>query len=148
MFARLAERPAQDCSPWLSNQNLQRLTNSATNLTHIFHHLLPNILISRVSGSHGNVMVRQFIKQEMDGMGWYVEEDSFQDQTPYGEIAFTNVIATLDPSKAKRVVLACHYDSKLMPGFVGATDSAVPCSLMIETARWFQQVPDDVWNNA
>ena len=34
-----------------------------------------------------------------------------------------------------RMVLACHYDSKLdPPGFLAATDSAVPCAQMINMA--------------
>lgn len=73
-------------------------------------------------------------------MGWTVEEDSFQQQTPFGTRRFTNVIATLDPSKSRRIVLACHYDSKLYNNmvFIGATDSAVPCALMLETALRMQ----------
>ncbi|KAI8788114.1 glutaminyl-peptide cyclotransferase protein, partial [Biomphalaria glabrata] len=56
-----------------------------------------------------------FIRTEMTSLGWHVEEDQFRDLTPYGEIPFSNVIATLDPAVTKRIVLACHYDSKLLP---------------------------------
>jgi hypothetical protein len=32
----------------------------------------------------------------------------------------------------RRLVLGAHYDSKITPtGFLGATDSAVPCSMML-----------------
>ena len=55
----------------------------------------------------------------MSGLGWTVEEDSFNDYTPYGLKAFSNIIATFNPSKAKRIVIACHYDSKFMPGKSG-----------------------------
>jgi glutaminyl-peptide cyclotransferase len=49
---------------------------------------------------------------------------------------FTNVIATLDPEAPRRMVIACHYDSLLKPeGFLGATDSAVPCAQMLNMAH-------------
>ena len=39
-----------------------------------------------------------------------------------------------------RMVLACHYDSKIdPPGFVAATDSAVPCAMMINLAQTMKQ---------
>ena len=35
----------------------------------------------------------------------------------------------------RRLLIACHYDSKLTPkNFLGATDSAVPCAQMINLA--------------
>lgn len=72
----------------------------------------------------------------MSAVGWTVEEDKFTANTPYGIRHFSNVIATLNPGKARRVVLACHYDTKLnfYARFVGAIDSAVPCSLLMDTA--------------
>ena len=78
----------------------------------------------------------QHIKTWMSAVGWMVEEDSFYEYTPYGNRHFSNIIATLSPGKSRRVVLACHYDSKLMPTvrFVGAIDSAVPCSLLMDSA--------------
>jgi len=45
--------------------------------------------------------------------------------------------ATLDPTAKRFLVLACHFDSKYFKDFtfIGATDSAVPCSMMIDLAR-------------
>ena len=47
-----------------------------------------------------------------------------------------NIIILMDPPHlvSSYIVLAAHYDSKLMPGFVGATDSAVPCALILDLA--------------
>jgi len=66
-----------------------------------------------------------------------VSEDSFRDTTPLGEKTFVNVIAVHDPAVTRRLTLACHYDSKLFTDveFIAATDSAVPCALMIDVAR-------------
>ena len=79
----------------------------------------------------------QFIKQSLKDYGWHVDEDKFQDNTPEGKVTFANVIATLDPKATRRLVLACHYDSKFYKDkeFLGATDSAVPCAQMIDLAR-------------
>ena len=70
--------------------------------------LLSRILIPRVSGTH---------KRNM-----------------------TNIILTRDPHASRKLVLAAHYDSKYFPsdsteaGFVGATDSAFPCALLVDVA--------------
>ena len=92
----------------------------------------------------------------MSNCGWNVETPSFLDQTPHGDKQFTNVIATLDPAAPRRLVnvskavlihsylfrlvVACHYDSKIEPvGFLGATDSAVPCAMMLNMAQTLKE---------
>lgn len=69
----------------------------------------------------------------MRELGWHVEEDAFSANTPHGSRPFRNIIATLNPQACKRLVFACHYDSKVSREntFVGATDSAVPCAQLI-----------------
>ena len=52
------------------------------------------------------------------------------------KVTFHNIIATLDPTAPRRLVLDCHYDSKA--GILGATDSAVPCTQMINLAHTMQ----------
>ena len=38
------------------------------------------------------------------------------------------------------MVIACHYDSKIdPPGFLAATDSAVPCAMMINLAQTLRE---------
>merc|ERR1719342_1811691 len=99
-----------------------------------FARILDAILVPRTVGSRNHALVRQFIAGTMRNQGWQVEESSFTDQTPHGQKQFTNIIATLDPSAAQRLVIACHYDSKIEPAGVYATDSAVPCAMMINLA--------------
>lgn len=114
------------------------------NLPH-FESVLKNILIPRVPGTKGNEIVRNFIVGEMQGLGWSVELDSFvEPKTIVGQVPFHNIIATLDPEAPRRLVLACHYDSKASPaGFLGATDSAVPCAQMINLAHTMQMDLND-----
>ena len=73
----------------------------------------------------------------MANFNWHVEDDVFTDKTPYGEKEFANVIATHNPDAARRLTLACHFDSKLFKAFefVAATDSAVPCAMLLDLAR-------------
>lgn len=60
----------------------------------------------------------------MQNLGWTVETDEFMDKTPiFGDLKFTNVIATINPNANKFLIVACHYDSKYFPNdiFLGAT---------------------------
>ena len=85
----------------------------------------------------------QFLKSQLSVLNdWTVEQDTFNDSTPLGIRNFANIVATLDPNATKRVVLAAHYDSKHMLNpndeFVGATDSAVPCAMLLDIAYSLQ----------
>ena len=73
----------------------------------------------------------------MTDLGLTVTLDEFKNATPYGELHFTNVVGRLKPNADKFLTLACHYDSKFFPDFefVAATDSAVPCALMLDVVR-------------
>lgn len=55
----------------------------------------------------------------------------------FGQLTFTNLIARLNPSADRYLTLACHYDSKHMREgeFLAATDSAVPCAMMLDLAH-------------
>jgi len=82
-----------------------------------------------------------FIKKQFEDLNWTVTLDEFDDNTPYGPKRFTNIIATLNPLAERRLILAAHYDSKYYPDngnnafFLGATDSAMPCAMLIEVAK-------------
>ena len=74
----------------------------------------------------------------MESLGMTVELDSFQEQTPiFGNMNFVNIIGKVNPTADKFLTLACHYDSKYFKDqvFVGATDSSVPCSVMLNIAK-------------
>lgn len=122
----------------MSDKKYQRLTALST--LEGFKAELEPILIERAPDTDGSRCVRNHIIKRMSELGWTVEEDSFKDKTPHGVKNFTNVIAILNPSARRQLVMACHYDSKYFPDtghgkFVGATDSAVPCALLIDLAR-------------
>ncbi|XP_062569690.1 glutaminyl-peptide cyclotransferase-like [Saccostrea cucullata] len=104
-----------------------------------FNQLVKPILIPRMPDTEGSATVRNYLVSKLKALNWHIEEDVFQDVTPYGTNTFTNVIATRDPRKSKKMVLAAHYDSKNITDrngnvFIGASDSAVPCGILLDTA--------------
>lgn len=102
------------------------------------------LLIQRVPGTAGSQIIQQHIRSQLTSLsaGWTVEKNTFVSPTPKGDVTFTNVLAVLDPSAPRRLLLACHHDSKILPSdprnpervFVGASDSAVPCAIILELA--------------
>lgn len=121
----------------LCDAEVAKISNSVS-IERLKRYILPVMLPARTPGSRGSLRVQQVISNiTRDILGWTVEYDTFQDKppAPYPTTQFTNIIATHNPNAKRRLVLACHFDTKVSPtGFVGATDSAVPCSMMIEIA--------------
>ncbi|XP_033211251.1 glutaminyl-peptide cyclotransferase-like [Belonocnema kinseyi] len=120
----------------LNNAQVTKLAN-LSNMTHM-NEILDNICVVRVVGTPEHKRVRNYIKNSMKELGWTVQVDAFNEDTPnLGRLRFRNIIAKLDPNAKRYLVLACHYDSKYIKGqiFVGATDSAVPCAQLINTAK-------------
>lgn len=126
---------------WVTKKEaLDYLTVGMADMATFRKEQLDPLLIERISGTPGNVKAREHIVKRMKDLGWTVEEDTFGDDTPYGRKTFTNIIATQNPNRPKRVVLACHFDSKDFRSrenfeFIAATDSAVPCAILLETVK-------------
>lgn len=105
--------------------------------------LLTPLLVPRIPGTPSHRHIQKYISNYFLELGWHFEVDRFRQATVTGPMTFTNLIATSDPSADKRIILAAHYDSKgfIMDGetkrfdFVGATDSAWSCALLMELAR-------------
>lgn len=108
--------------------------------------LLAPILRPRVPGSPGSAAVLNhfvdFFKTSLPK--WHISLQNSTSKTPATgdkEIPFVNMIASRDPPWSKpgdvgRLTLVAHYDSKLTPeGFIGATDSAAPCAMLMHAAR-------------
>lgn len=108
--------------------------------------ILAPILIPRVPGTPGSTKVLNhfvdFFQTQLPG--WNIEIQNSTSRTPATgeqEVPFHNFVATRDPPWASsgdvgRLTLVAHYDSKLTPhGFIGATDSAAPCAMILHAAR-------------
>uniref|UniRef100_A0A5S6Q069 Glutaminyl-peptide cyclotransferase n=1 Tax=Trichuris muris TaxID=70415 RepID=A0A5S6Q069_TRIMR len=138
-------------SQWLANQvshrpsfyNRNQLESlcALNNSSRLKNYLKP-ILVSRPVSSDNHTRVGKYLAKTMESLGYVVEAKPFTVTTPVGMKTFTNIIATLNPTAPRRLTLACHYDSKdFRPqfDFVGATDSAVPCALLLDVADSIQQ---------
>lgn len=108
--------------------------------------LLAPILQPRVPGTPGSAYVLNhfvdFFKTSLPK--WQISFQNSTSKTPATgdkEIPFVNMIVSRDPpwtnpGEVGRLTLAAHYDSKLTPiGFIGATDSAAPCAMLMHAAR-------------
>lgn len=106
------------------------------NLTQSGATLAP-FLIPRVSGSEGNIQVQQHILATFKSLNWHVEEDRFNETTPYGVKPFNNIVVTKHIGAPRKLILAAHFDSKYFKDFdfIGATDSAVPCAILVDVAK-------------
>lgn len=99
--------------------------------------VLSPFLQPRVSGTAGNKIVQDHIIKTFKDLNWHVEEDSFEDNTPFGIKSFKNIIVTKDIHAQRRLSLAAHFDSKYFKNFefIGATDSSIPCAILVNLAR-------------
>lgn len=129
-------------SPTSQNMLQKTVTAVTTSNTNSFLETLNNILVPRVVGTPSHSKVKEYIIGQLKKFGWTVTSDSFTNQTPnFGPLVFENIIGRLNPSAKQYVVLACHYDSKYFPNmeFLGASDSAVPCAMLLNLAECLQE---------
>ncbi|KAI0120448.1 peptidase family M28-domain-containing protein [Hypoxylon sp. NC0597] len=108
--------------------------------------LLAPILIPRVPGTPGQTAAQQhfvnFFAKELPK--WTIEWYNSTSTTPLSgnkQVPFQNLLFKREPPWVKEgqsnlLTLVAHYDSKITPkGFIGATDSAVPCAILMHVAR-------------
>eukprot|EP01132_Coremiostelium_polycephalum_P002498 gene2498-3091_t len=107
---------------------------------------LSNILVERVPHTESHKKVQQYITSQFHKDNWDVEHHSFDTKTPHGQKTFTNIIVTSKSHHhhphSSTFILAAHYDSKYFKDFkfLGATDSAVPVSMMIDIAHQLEEL--------
>lgn len=108
--------------------------------------LLAPILIPRVPGTPGQIVAQQhFVNYFQEQLpNWTFEWQNSTSTTPTSgdtELPFANLIFKREPpwvkpGQANLLTLVAHYDSKYQPdGFIGATDSAAPCAMMMFVAK-------------
>jgi len=108
--------------------------------------LLAPILIPRVPGTPGQVTAQEhfvnFFRKQLPK--WHITWQNSTGKTPVTgdrQIPFQNLIIRREPpwtksGQANFLTLVAHYDSKISPnGFIGATDSAAPCAMLLFVAR-------------
>ncbi|KAG4217773.1 hypothetical protein PC116_g33747, partial [Phytophthora cactorum] len=118
--------------------------------------LLSPILIPRVPGTPGSIAVKHhfvdFFSRQLPK--WSIEWHNTTAKTPATgdtDIPFKNLIIGRDPpwvrpGDVSRLTLVAHYDSLYRPeGFIGATDSAAPCAVLMHVARSIDEALTKKW---
>jgi hypothetical protein len=121
--------------------------------------LLAPILIPRVPGTEGQIKTQRhfvdFFKTNLPE--WEMVWQNSTSKTPAtgnNDIPFANLIFRRDPPGSRegevgRLTLVAHYDSKIEPkDFIGATDSAAPCAMLMHIARGIEGALTSKWNAA
>src|SRR3984893_16518499 len=89
----------------------------------------------RPAGSEAIGRLQDYIQSELTSYGCKVDTDSFTADTPVGRLPMKNIVAKIPGDKPGIIMLATHYDTKLMPSFVGADDAGSSTGVMLELAR-------------
>lgn len=122
--------------------------------------LLAPLLIPRVPGTEGQTKAQQhfvsFFRDELPE--WELVWQNSTSTTPaHGsrQIPFNNLLFRREPpwlrnsslpGQSSLLTLVAHYDSKMTPdGFIGATDSAAPCAMLMHTARTLDALLTQKW---
>jgi glutaminyl-peptide cyclotransferase len=112
----------------------------------------------RVSGSREMTQQRQWLVEQLEELGAKVQVQKFKTTHPESgkPVRLANVIAMFRPEAERRVVLACHYDTRpfadrdpnpmnrRLPRFLGANDGASGVALLLELAHHLDAVPKNL----
>lgn len=118
--------------------------------------LLAPILIPRVPGTEGSTKTQHhfvnFFSHNLPK--WKITWQNSTSKTPATgdrQVPFRNLIFHRDPpdvppGQVSYLTLVAHFDSKREPeGFIGATDSAAPCAMLMHVARSIDAALDAKW---
>jgi glutaminyl-peptide cyclotransferase len=100
----------------------------------------------RPPGSPALRKLQSYIVSELKLRRCEIQQDDFTAQTPKGPIAMKNIVARFPGSSGRAVAITGHYDTKLLPGFVGANDGGSSTGFLLEMAQALQDMPhkDDI----
>ena len=87
------------------------------------------------AGTDGSHRAQAYIVGKLKSFGCPVDQEDFHTPSPIGTVAMENIVAKIPGASPDIVLLTTHYDSKLIPGFVGANDGGSSTGVMLEMAR-------------
>ena len=90
----------------------------------------------RIPGSEAHRRTQSYITQELEAAGLNIVQDPFTANTPAGPVSMKNIIGRI-PGRIERVILlAAHYDTKLIHDFpfLGANDGGSGTGLLLALA--------------
>jgi glutaminyl-peptide cyclotransferase len=89
----------------------------------------------RPPGSDAIHKLQDYMLDQLHSYGCKTDVDDFHASTPKGSVAMKNIIAKIPGASPNIILLGTHYDTKLMPNFVGANDAGSSTGVMLEIAR-------------
>jgi glutaminyl-peptide cyclotransferase len=89
----------------------------------------------RPIGSPAHAKLENYLRQHLKNDN--LEEDAFTADTPKGKFPARNFIAKFPGTKDGIIVIAGHYETKMLKGFVGANDGGASAGLLLELANHF-----------
>lgn len=95
----------------------------------------------RPAGSEGAAKARALIGERLRQAGWRVEEQRLAAQVGGEQIDMVNLIGVLPGERPGLILVGAHYDTKRLPGFVGANDGASGTAVLLELARVLGDAP-------
>ncbi|KAF3011050.1 hypothetical protein E8E13_011089 [Curvularia kusanoi] len=145
----LLSAPATQAYKPLSDSFLKAIPSPGELFDHENGSLLAPILIPRVPGTPGQATAQQhfvsYFQRELPKweISWQnstaTTPTSRGKQLPFQNLIFKREPPWVKPGQANLLTLVAHYDSKISPkGFIGATDSAAPCAMLM----WIAKVVD------
>jgi len=102
-----------------------------------YQHVVKQVAIGpHPAGSEGIHLVQQYIIGQLKSFGCPVEEQDFHvPGTPAGDVAMKNILVKIPSADPNIILYGSHYDTKLMPNFVGADDAGSSTGVLLEFAR-------------
>lgn len=108
----------------------------------------------RYSGSQGMVRQQKLIADHFNKFGARVQFQPFDAEHPLtgDPVRMNNIIVSWQPDARRRILLACHYDTRPLPDrdlfnprgeFVGANDGASGVALFMELAHQMADLDTD-----
>ncbi len=107
----------------------------------------------RVPGTNEHQACKQWLVSQFESFGAEVIEQDFEANIYTGEsLASTNIIAQINPKHAKRIILAAHWDSRMIGDqdpneerrnepILGADDGGSGVAVLLEIARLVKDNP-------
>ena len=88
------------------------------------------------AGSAAIHRAQDYIISQLKSYGCPVEEENFHASgTPVGDLPMKNILVKIPGSSPNVILYGSHYDTKLMPNFVGADDAGSSTGVLLEFAR-------------
>jgi glutaminyl-peptide cyclotransferase len=89
----------------------------------------------RPPDSAANHRLQAYILAQLKTRGCAVSEDAFVAKAPQGPVSMKNIICKFAGKSGRAIAFSGHYDTKTIPGFVGANDGGSSTGFLLEMAE-------------